>query len=556
MRFIEIRLSNGLLLVGSPGAFPGVMNKAADQQQLRSVLRSFPRNSAAMGQLRRQWRRLYPAQSSATLPAQEMVRLLGRELAAARLAAAFLRDAPCNIAEARFSLGAGPVVHVPMAGFTLLIASKGQLPPEFNRYRNNRGGAAMLRQVAQNDPAAAAIDNQAARLPGGTVKRITGLPLRQHLAWAIESGAHDCAILDQRIAISQAAARPDAPRDVMQMSSAEKIGEAMSRSTKHLRGDVLVAVEAMVEPEALVIMAGGFAAVALAQLNPVSGAAVDTAIVALAWYSAGLAGVLALSDFIDATITATGAASEAELNEAAKSYSKAFVALGAMLLEAMMAKFLSKKGGKSGDKGGGGGSGGGGSKGAKTAGNDKTPGNAGSSPAKSPPRFGKRSKSTEPGARRADAKTLREIRRAKLRKDHGPLKKAGWSDIPGDHVKTFKSYPEPVELKPGQKIYRVLDSESNPNGGYWTTENPAKMTEADWRSGAAVKGEWNGDGAYVEYEVPKEGLKVWSGEAAPQMSSDGKSVLGGGGNQMWIAQDKISATHVSPDSVISTGWSN
>ncbi len=341
----------------------------------------------------------------------------------------------------------------------------------------------------------------------------------------------------------------------MSMSSAEKIGEAMSRSCKHLRGDVLTAVEAMVEPEALAIMAGVFAAVALAQLNPVSGAAVDTAIVALAWYSAGLAGVLALSDFIDATITATGAASEAELNEAAMSYSKAFVALGAMLLEALMAKFLAKKGGKSGDKGSGGG-GSGSSKTAKTADKGKPPAPSSSAAGKSPPRFGKRSKTTEPGAKRADAKTLREIRRAKLREVHQPLKKEGWSDIPGNHIKTFKSYPEPVELKPGQKIYRVLDSESNPNGGYWTTENPAKMTEADWRSGAAVKGEWNGDGAFVEYEVPKEGLKVWSGEAAPQMSSDGKSVLGGGGNQLWIAQDGISATKVAPDSAISTGWSN
>ncbi len=163
LRFIEIRLSNGLLLVGSPGAFPGVMNKAADQQQLRSVLRSFPRNSAAMGQLRKQWRRLYPAQSSTTLPSQEMVRLLNRELAATRLAAAFLRDAPCNIEEAKFDLGSGQVVHVSIPGATLLIASKGQLPPEFNRYRNSRGGADMLRQIAQNDPAAAAIDNQAAR---------------------------------------------------------------------------------------------------------------------------------------------------------------------------------------------------------------------------------------------------------------------------------------------------------------------------------------------------------------------------------------------------------
>ena len=65
----------------------------------------------------------------------------------------------------------------------------------------------------------------------------------------------------------------------------------------------------------------------------------------------------------------------------------------------------------------------------------------------------------------------------------------------------------------------------------------------------AVKGKWNGDGAFVEYEVPKGGMKVWSGEAAPQMSSDGVNMLSGGGNQIWVSPGSTNAS-----TPISTGF--
>ena len=126
---------------------------------------------------------------------------------------------------------------------------------------------------------------------------------------------------------------------------------------------------------------------------------------------------------------------------------------------------------------------------------------------------------------------------------------AGWPKIESKHAATFKKPPEPVELPEGKKIYRVIDSESNPNGPYWTTTDPRTMSEAQWRSGAAVKGEWTGDGAFVEYEVPKGGMKVWSGEAAPQMSSDGVNMLSGGGNQIWVSPGSTNAS-----TPISTGF--
>jgi len=64
---------------------------------------------------------------------------------------------------------------------------------------------------------------------------------------------------------------------------------------------------------------------------------------------------------------------------------------------------------------------------------------------------------------------------------------------------------------------------------------------------------WRGSkgqiGAFVEYEVPKGGMKVWSGEAAPQLSSDGVNILRGGGNQIWLPPGSTKAS-----APISTGW--
>jgi hypothetical protein len=141
------------------------------------------------------------------------------------------------------------------------------------------------------------------------------------------------------------------------------------------------------------------------------------------------------------------------------------------------------------------------------------------------------------------------MKAAKVRAELPPPEKAGWPKIPSKEAATFKNPPEALELPERTKLYRVIDSESNPNGSYWTTADPRTMSEAQWRSGAAVKGEWNGDGAFVEYEVPKGGMKVWSGEAAPQMSSDGVNILSGGGNQVWVPPGSTQAS-----TPISTGF--
>ena len=169
--------------------------------------------------------------------------------------------------------------------------------------------------------------------------------------------------------------------------------------------------------------------------------------------------------------------------------------------------------------------------------------------ANAPVKFGKRGFFREEGAQPPTEQLRQEMKAAKSRADLPSPEKAGWPTIPSKEAATFKNPPEAVDLPEGTKLYRVIDSESNANGSYWITTDPRTMSEAQWRSGAAVTGEFNGDGAFVEYEVPKGGMKVWSGEAAPQMSSAGENMLAGGGTQIWIPKNSIRAS-----SPMSTGY--
>jgi hypothetical protein len=110
---------------------------------------------------------------------------------------------------------------------------------------------------------------------------------------------------------------------------------------------------------------------------------------------------------------------------------------------------------------------------------------------------------------------------------------------------TFARAPEPDDLPEGTKIYRIIDAESNPGGGFWTLE-PPPATEAEWRSGWAVKNEWNGDGAYVEHTVGEGGLKVWRGPAAAQDAAAPGYVLGGGRDQLYIPPELKAVTPSPP----------
>ena len=118
-------------------------------------------------------------------------------------------------------------------------------------------------------------------------------------------------------------------------------------------------------------------------------------------------------------------------------------------------------------------------------------------------------------------------------KRQGPRTEEGWPDLPADKAATFEGAAEPVNLPPGTKIYRVIGSSRDAGGSYWSLEQPPQ-TEAEWRAGAAVLNDWNGDGGYVEYTVPEGGLRGWQGPAAPQPTSALGYALSGGDQQLWI----------------------
>ncbi|VAW94455.1 hypothetical protein MNBD_GAMMA21-2127 [hydrothermal vent metagenome] len=123
----------------------------------------------------------------------------------------------------------------------------------------------------------------------------------------------------------------------------------------------------------------------------------------------------------------------------------------------------------------------------------------------------------------------------------------GWPDLPSRQTKNFESV-EPVTLNKGDKIYRIIDDDANPAGGYWSNELPA--SKADWRSDFAVKEGWNDNGKYVEYIVEDDaGLNVWSGKTAGQNLEGTNSYLPGGAEQIWMPAGTVEPTSAKP-----TNW--
>ena len=127
------------------------------------------------------------------------------------------------------------------------------------------------------------------------------------------------------------------------------------------------------------------------------------------------------------------------------------------------------------------------------------------------------------------------------------LSKEGWPDLPSKEAVNFNS-AEPVTLKPGTKIYRIIDDSANPAGSYWSEQLPA--SRAEWRGNYAVKNDWNTNGKYVEYTVPDgKGLNVWRGETAAQELRGSNYYLSGGGQQIWMPRNSVTPGAAKP-----TGW--
>jgi hypothetical protein len=128
-----------------------------------------------------------------------------------------------------------------------------------------------------------------------------------------------------------------------------------------------------------------------------------------------------------------------------------------------------------------------------------------------------------------------------------PLSKEGWPDLPAAHARNFTS-AEPVTLKPGTKLYRIIDDPERAAGAYWSESLPA--SRAQWRADYAVKTDWNTNGRYIEYIVPDgPGLNVWRGPAAAQDLIGSGFHLPGGGTQVWLRPQGMNLGTPRP-----TGW--
>jgi len=345
-----------------------------------------------------------------------------------------------------------------------------------------------------------------------------------------------------------------AARGIAHWPLVDKFSEVLRRTAPLLPANMQQEFQALLSPASLAIMAGTLVVWAGSHAFGV-GAVVDLVLLAGGAIFLGMAVFDVAGELGDVLLVTSHATESRELDDAAAHLARAIAIIGVAAFVALLAKAARGAHSKGSPKGG--------------AGEPvrkvpiekprpaKPAAEAGpvrevaptKAPAAAPVKFGQRRIGKEAGARPPTKAVLKAMAEAKKRADLPPPAKPGWPEIDPGSAATFKDPPAAIELSKGDKRYRVIDSQSNPNGGYWTTTDPRTMTEAQWRSGAAVKGEWNRDGAFVEYEVPQGGLKVWSGEAAPQMSSDGVNVLRGGGNQVWVPADSLKA---SPP--ISTGY--
>jgi hypothetical protein len=103
----------------------------------------------------------------------------------------------------------------------------------------------------------------------------------------------------------------------------------------------------------------------------------------------------------------------------------------------------------------------------------------------------------------------------------------------GEIIPAFSGPVRPTRLKPGEKIYRVLDrSRPNPLGLWWTHELPPNGRV--WREECAVLEDWSKNGLYAEMTVHSQGLWIWEGKVSSQidrsvgMATSGQYLKGGG----------------------------
>ena len=137
------------------------------------------------------------------------------------------------------------------------------------------------------------------------------------------------------------------------------------------------------------------------------------------------------------------------------------------------------------------------------------------------------------------------------------LSSASRSDVLRKQYDTF-STANNITLKEGDVLVRVVDPASSDNSICWMrkAEFDKLRSKDEWRRYFAVKANWNANGEYVTYTVPRGGLNVWEGPAASQAykSADGKVLytLEGGRNQIVLDPNQLDPANLSPR--MRTNW--
>ncbi|WP_211248750.1 hypothetical protein [Acidocella facilis] len=382
-------------------------------------------------------------------------------------------------------------------------------------------------------------------LLGGGANRLTDQQILDWLRSEVQSTALAAFWLQDEWMLGGAVTAPAASRSpppaslpVAQWTVKHKIEAMFEAIPGHLGPAAREQFNAFLTPQNLAIMVGFLAAGLAIQAIPVADAVADAIIAALAYAMYGWAGLVAGYEFTQAVIQAGRAQSRPDIDHAAQEAADALIALGVTLFLSRLVEKIKVDSGKEQEPP------------AKTESLKKAaPKPPFSTFVKPNPFLPMKIGMTEPGAVPWTPELQTQMDAANAR---GAMSAPGYPDLPAHISQTFSDAVPWNGDDPGNGydiINRVIGDEESANGSYWAEGIDAPNTEAEWRSDFAVKNDWNGDGGYVISST--KGLRGWIGPAAPQMSSDGSSVLLGNGQQIWIPRDSA-----SPSSPIPTPWND
>lgn len=132
----------------------------------------------------------------------------------------------------------------------------------------------------------------------------------------------------------------------------------------------------------------------------------------------------------------------------------------------------------------------------------------------------------------------------KMMADVNERVKKGWPRLSEDNVASFHKIDADTIIGPA-KLYRVVSPTNGAMGDCWVSEEvfhkltQAAVPKAAWRKHLAVWPDWNPNGQFVVFEVPKgETLKVWRGPTSSQLKKGLDNNLEGGWEQIVFSPTK------------------